>query len=74
MKSSKKKIKIIVERNNTGFSAFAEDHPIFTTGRTVSELTDNALEAANFYFEEDGIVLNHNDFKLISNSFFNTIK
>lgn len=63
MKASKKKIKIIVERTDTGFSAFAEDYPVFTTGRTVPELTDNALEAANLYFEEEGIALNHNNLK-----------
>ena len=63
MKASKKKIKIIVEMTDTGFSAFAEDYPVFTTGRTVSELTDNALEAANLYFEEEGIALNHDNLK-----------
>ena len=63
MKAGKKKIKIIVERTNTGFSAFAEEYPIFTTGRTVPELTDNALEAANLYFEEAGIALNHENLK-----------
>ena len=63
MKASKKKIKIIVERTNTGFSAFAEDYPVYTTGRTVPELTDNALEAANLYFEEEGILLKHENLK-----------
>ncbi len=62
-KASEKKIKIIVERTNTGFSAFAEDYPVFTTGRTVPELTDNALEAANLYFEEEGTLLNHDNLK-----------
>ena len=63
MKASTKKIKIIVERTETGFSAFAEDYPVFTTGRTVPELTDNVLEAANLYFEQEGIALNHNNLK-----------
>jgi len=63
IRASKKKIKIIVERTNTGFSAYAEDYPVFTTGRTVPELTENALEAANLYFEEEGITPNHNNLK-----------
>lgn len=63
MKASKKKIKIIVERTDTGFSAFADEYPVFTTGRTVPELTDNALEAANLYFEEEGIALSHKNLK-----------
>ena len=52
MKKLKKKIKIIVEKTETGFSAFSEDYPIFTTGRTVPELLDNTYEATQLYFEE----------------------
>ena len=50
-----KKIKMIVEKTNTGFSAFSEDYPIFTTGRTIPELMENALEAANLCFEEEKV-------------------
>lgn len=55
MKTTNKKIKMMVEKTDTGFSAFAEDNPIYTTGRTIPELIDNALEAANLFFEEDNI-------------------
>jgi len=55
MKTTNKKIKMIVEKTDTGFSAFSEDYPIYTTGRTIPELIDNALEAANLLFEEDDI-------------------
>lgn len=44
---------MIVEKTDTGFSAFSKDYPIYTTGRTILELIDNALEAANLLFEED---------------------
>lgn len=44
---------MIVEKTDTGFSAFSKDYPIYTTGRTIPELIDNALEAANLLFEED---------------------
>jgi len=53
MKTTNKKIKMIVEKTDTGFSAFSKDYPIYTTGRTILELIDNALEAANLLFEED---------------------
>jgi predicted RNase H-like HicB family nuclease len=55
MKTMNKKIKMIVEKTDTGFSAFSEDYPIYTTGRTIPELIDNAFEAANLFFEEDNI-------------------
>jgi len=55
MKTISKKIKMIVEKTNTGFSAFSEDYPIFTTGRTIPELMENALEAANLCFEDDKV-------------------
>ncbi|RLD41570.1 MAG: XRE family transcriptional regulator, partial [Bacteroidetes bacterium] len=32
MKTIKKKVKIIVEKTETGFSAYSEEFPIFTTG------------------------------------------
>lgn len=56
MKLLKKRIKVIVEKTNTGFSAYPLDEqiPVGTTGRTISELQDNILEVLNFYFEEKG--------------------
>lgn len=53
MKNYKKKIKITVEKTKTGFSAYSEDYPIFTTGRTIPELINNALEATQLHFEEE---------------------
>jgi predicted RNase H-like HicB family nuclease len=52
MNKSKKRIKIIIEKAETGFSAFTEDYPIFTTGKTITELQNNALEATQLYFDE----------------------
>lgn len=63
MKTTNKKIKMIVEKTNTGFSAFSEDYPIFTTGRTIPELMDNALEAANLCFEDENIEINQEDLR-----------
>ena len=41
-----------VEKTDTGFSAYSEKYPIFTTGKTIVELLDNALEATNLFFED----------------------
>ena len=57
MAFKKRKIVAIVEKTNTGFSAFAVDYPAFTTGKTISELSRNIVEALNLYFEDDEIQL-----------------
>ena len=54
MSVTKKKIKAIVEKTNTGFSAYTEDYPVFTTGKSIGELLKNIVEALNLYFEDDG--------------------
>ena len=63
MKTIKKKIKLTVEKTDTGFSAFSNDYPIYTTGRTIPELIDNALEASNLYFEEENVKVVHENLK-----------
>lgn len=63
MNTLKKKIKVTVEKTDTGFSAFCDDYPIFTTGMTIPDLIDNVLEASNFYFEDQNIRLTADNFK-----------
>jgi predicted RNase H-like HicB family nuclease len=60
MKNYKKKIKIIVEKTDTGFSAYSEEYQIFTTGRTIPELINNALEATQLNFEDEYIISHEN--------------
>ena len=55
MTFKKRRIEAIVEKTNTGFSSFATDYPVFTTGKTISELLENMVEALNLYFEDDSI-------------------
>lgn len=45
---------VIVEKTETGFSAYSERYPVFTTGGSVGELARNTVEAFNLYFEEAG--------------------
>jgi predicted RNase H-like HicB family nuclease len=47
-----KKINLIVEKTSTGFSAYAEKFPVYTTGRSITHLKENILEALNLYNEE----------------------
>jgi predicted RNase H-like HicB family nuclease len=63
MKTVKKKMIMILEKTDTGFSAYASKYPIYTTGKTIAELLDNAFEAANLYFEEEEIMVSHDSIK-----------
>jgi predicted RNase H-like HicB family nuclease len=60
---SKNKITLIVEKTNTGFSAYSDNYPIFTTGKSIPELINNAYEATEFYFEEENVKVEPNDIK-----------
>ncbi len=46
------KIKMVVERTKTGYSAYAEKYLVYTVGTTLEELKVNMLEALNLYFDE----------------------
>jgi len=63
MKPRKKKITVVVEKTHTGFSAFGKNIPVFTSGGSFHELISNALEAVNFYFEEEVEILSMDDMK-----------
>lgn len=59
------KIKVKVEKTTTGFSAYADKYPAFTTGRTVEELIANMVESLNLYFEAEGKgkIIDQNDLR-----------
>lgn len=63
---------MIVEKTDTGFSAFSEEYPIYTTGKTITALMSNGLEAANLYFEEEKIIVTQENlrFELDFKQFF----
>ncbi len=52
-----------VEKTDTGFSAYSEDYPIFTTGQSIPELINSAYEATEFYFEEEKVKVEPKDIK-----------
>lgn len=72
MRMIREKIKMIVEKTDTGFSAFSEEYPIYTTGKTITALMSNGLEAANLYFEEEKIIVTQENlrFELDFKQFF----
>jgi hypothetical protein len=47
------KYKFILERSRTGYSAFEEKMPIYTTGGTLLDVKMNALAAVNLFEEEN---------------------
>jgi predicted RNase H-like HicB family nuclease len=55
MKTKNENIKMIVEKTDTGYSAYAAELSIFTTGRTINDLQKNAYEAVSLFFEEEGV-------------------
>ena len=50
-----KKIVIKVEKTGTGFSAYAEKYPAFTTAKSAAELIRNMVDSLNLYFEAEGL-------------------
>lgn len=75
MKILKKKINIIVEKTESGFSGYSEEYPIFTTGRNVPELIDNALESVQLYFDKKYEATHENlKFEIDFAQFFNYFK
>lgn len=46
------KVGIVIEKTRTGFSAYSEKLPIYTTGKNLAELIGNSYEATQLYFED----------------------
>ena len=70
------KIKLIVEKTKTGFSAYAEKQNIFSVGGTIQKLKYNMLEAVNLFYSEDGKEVGEKDlfFELDLPQFFDFYK
>ncbi len=47
-----RRVKMIIEKTSTGYSAYSDKHSIFTTGRTKKELHANWKEAKKLYFKK----------------------
>ena len=71
---NRKKMKVIVEKNDTGFSAYAVDYPVFTTGDTMNKLIDNINEAFSLFSEPEKYDIHSCPLNWTLNSSFNIIK
>ena len=72
--TTKKNIVVIIEKTDTGFSAYAEDYPVFTTGETMNVLIDNTCEAFSLYFENTKFDPARLSFKIDFKQFFQYYK
>ena len=52
MRTLKKRIRMIVEKTETGFSAYSEEYPVYTTGESFTELLSNSVEAINLFLSD----------------------
>jgi predicted RNase H-like HicB family nuclease len=72
--TAKKKIVVIIEKSNTGFSAYAADYPVYTTATTINELLDNVHEAFSVYFEDEKFNASQINFEIDFKQFFQYYK
>ncbi len=61
MKLLNTKTKLIVEKTDTGFSAYCKEYPVFTTGESFTALLNNAIEAINFFLSEQSLMVLENN-------------
>jgi len=47
-----RKIKVTVEKTNTGYSAGADKYPVYTGGDTLEEIKKNMVDALNLHFKD----------------------
>lgn len=59
------KITMVVEKTNTGYSAYSETDGVFTTGTTLPDLKKNMVEACNLQFEDQGRVVSEADLNIV---------
>ena len=71
-----KKIEVLVEKTDTGFSAGAENYPVYTAGDDLTEIRKNIVEALNLYFEDKGKTISQDEIELVLDisSFFHYYK
>jgi len=65
---------IIIEKTSTGFSAYAENYPVYTTGESMNELIANTHEAFSLYFENKGFNPARLSFEIDFKQFFQYYK
>ena len=72
--AAKRKIVFIIEKTDTGFSAYAQDYPIYTTAVTMNELLERANEAFTLYFDDKKYIIQQIYFEIDFKQFFQYYK
>jgi predicted RNase H-like HicB family nuclease len=65
---------VIVEKTDKGFSAYARDYPVYTTGSSITELFNNIKEASILYFDDDNLDDSRISYEIDFNQFFKYYK
>jgi hypothetical protein len=58
------KIVMIVEKTKTSYSAYAENYPVYTVGKTLEELKSQIIDALNLYFDNTEKPIEEKDLKI----------
>jgi len=64
IKTLKKKIDVIVEKTDTGYSAYAEEQGAFTTAEDIASLYENLKDALNLHYEDRGFHITADNLRL----------
>lgn len=59
------KIEVIVEKTNTGYSAYTTKYSVYTVGVSLEEIKVNMLDALTLFFEDKGKTVTENDLKIV---------
>ena len=72
MRTLRKKIRLVVEKTDTGFSAYSKNYPVYTSGQSITELHKHTVEALNLFLsEQDARVTEENlEFEIDIPQFF----
>lgn len=70
----KNKIVVILEKTRDGFSAYAKDYPVFTTGTSMNDLFKNIKEAFGLYFDVEKFDDTRLSYEVDFNQFFKYYK
>ena len=55
---------ITIEKTNTGYSAYANDLPVFTTAQTIPVLYENLIEAFNLHYQDSNFFVTNDNLRL----------
>lgn len=56
-------VTFILEKTDTGYSSYCEEYPIFSTGKSMTELINNVYEASELYFSESEQIVASSEIK-----------